>query len=85
MANADDAVLVQSVVTLGHDLGLTIVAEGVEDQPTLDALIDAGCDIAQGFHLGRPMPEDALDAWLEARAETHGGPRRIPDSTLAGP
>jgi diguanylate cyclase (GGDEF)-like protein len=67
IADADDAVLVRSVIELGHNLGLTVVAEGVEDQATLDELTKAGCDIAQGFHLGRPMADGAFDTWLKAR------------------
>jgi diguanylate cyclase (GGDEF)-like protein len=67
VGDADDAVLVRSVIELGHNLGLTVVAEGVEDQATLDALTRAGCDVAQGYHLGRPMAGDAFDTWLEAQ------------------
>lgn len=59
-----DALLVRSVIELGHNLGLHIVAEGVEDADTLTALGDLGCDIAQGYHLARPMPASALDDWL---------------------
>jgi diguanylate cyclase (GGDEF)-like protein len=49
-------VLVESAVDLGHNLGLTVVAEGVEDEPVVAALNDVGCDIAQGYHYARPMP-----------------------------
>jgi diguanylate cyclase (GGDEF)-like protein len=64
-----DRVLVRSVVELGHNLGLHVVAEGVETAETLNALADLGCDIAQGYHLGRPMPREEIDAWLAAHAE----------------
>jgi EAL domain-containing protein (putative c-di-GMP-specific phosphodiesterase class I) len=67
LANVDDGILVRSVVDLGHNLGLTVVAEGVEDQETLDALTAVGCDVAQGYHLGRPMGRDAFDSWRAAR------------------
>ena len=60
----NDAVIVKSAIDLGHDLGLSIVAEGVEDEATMVALRALGVDVAQGFHLGRPMPEDLLDVWL---------------------
>jgi len=59
-----DAVLVQSAITLGHNLGLSVVAEGVESAQVLAALDDLGCDVAQGFHLGRPMPAQEVEAWL---------------------
>jgi diguanylate cyclase (GGDEF)-like protein len=67
LANIDDGILVRSVVDLGHNLGLTVVAEGVEDQETLDALTAVGCDVAQGFYLGRPMSSQAFDLWRAAR------------------
>jgi diguanylate cyclase (GGDEF)-like protein len=62
-----NAVIVQSVVDLGHNLGLTIVAEGVESEPALDLLAGYGCDVAQGYHLSRPMPAAAFDAWATER------------------
>lgn len=48
------ALIVASTIGLAHDLRLRVVAEGVEDQPTLEALADAGCDTVQGWHTGRP-------------------------------
>ncbi|GIE77342.1 hypothetical protein Aph02nite_32920 [Actinoplanes philippinensis] len=48
--------LVASTVELGHNLGLTVVAEGIEDEPTLTALAEIGCDLAQGYYLAKPMP-----------------------------
>jgi len=65
-AESADTVLVRSAVDLGHNLGLSVVAEGVEDASTLRALQDLGCDIAQGFYVARPMPNDEFDAWLAA-------------------
>ena len=55
-------ILVRSVVDLGHNLGLSVVAEGVEEHATLSTLQQLGCDIAQGFYLARPMPPEALTA-----------------------
>ncbi|HZG90490.1 MAG TPA: bifunctional diguanylate cyclase/phosphodiesterase [Pseudonocardia sp.] len=57
-----NALIVQSVIELGHNLGLSIVAEGVEDERTLTALAALHCDIAQGYHLDRPMAAALLDA-----------------------
>jgi diguanylate cyclase (GGDEF)-like protein len=67
LTDVDDGILVRSVVDLGHNLGLTVVAEGVEDQATMDALSALGCDIAQGFHLGRPMSVEEFGLWRSAR------------------
>ena len=61
---ADDAVIVRSVIDLGHNLGLRVVAEGVEDDMTRDELLGAGCLMAQGFLWSRPVPVDTLDRWL---------------------
>ena len=55
-----DATIVHSIIELGHNLGLIIVAEGVEDAETLRMLVQFNCDRAQGFHLARPMPPDEL-------------------------
>ncbi len=63
--DANDAIIVRSVVDLGHNLGLQTVAEGVEDAETWEQLAQLGCDSAQGYFLARPMPPEALPAWLE--------------------
>ncbi len=59
------AVIVRSVVAIGHGLGLKVVAEGIEDQHTLDWLIGLGCDLVQGFHLSPPLDEFGFSTWLE--------------------
>ena len=64
-----DAVIVKSAIDLGHDLGLSIVAEGVEDEATLLALKALGVDIAQGYYLGRPMPENLLRGWITQHSD----------------
>jgi diguanylate cyclase (GGDEF)-like protein/PAS domain S-box-containing protein len=53
-------VIVRKTIEMLHDLGLRVVAEGVEDQPTLDLLVEFACDYAQGFYLGAPMSEENL-------------------------
>jgi diguanylate cyclase (GGDEF)-like protein len=60
-ASDEDAIIVRSTVELGRDLGLRIVAEGVEDEETLEWLRGTGCDLVQGFYLGRPMAADDLE------------------------
>jgi len=70
MTMADDpstAVIVRSVIDLGHNLGLTLVAEGVETETALTALAGLGCDVAQGYHLCRPITADAFDTWCTER------------------
>jgi diguanylate cyclase (GGDEF)-like protein/PAS domain S-box-containing protein len=57
--------IVRSVVDLGHTLGLRVVAEGVETQQDLDILGAMGCDVAQGYYLGKPMPGSEYVAWLD--------------------
>ncbi len=64
----DDAIIVRSTIELGHNLGLLVVAEGVENQETLIRLAELGCDTAQGYHLSRPLPAEDLTEWLLARA-----------------
>lgn len=60
------AALVRSTADLAHALGLVVVAKGVEDAATLDALEALGCDAVQGFHLARPMEQQAIAPFLAA-------------------
>ncbi|MBD1543174.1 EAL domain-containing protein [Arthrobacter sp. IA7] len=62
------AALVASTINLAHSLGLTVVAEGVEDGGALDQLGSYGCDQAQGFHILRPVPAAELDDWFTVSA-----------------
>ena len=65
LTDASDSVIVDSTIALAHNFSLTVVAEGVEDQATLDELAARGCDQAQGFFIGKPMPIDEFEAWLD--------------------
>ncbi len=56
LASSQDRALVHAVIDLAHRLDLRVVAEGVETREVLDALREMGCDLAQGYHLGRPAP-----------------------------
>ena len=60
----NDAVIVQSIIDLGRNLHLEVVAEGIEDATTWQRLSDMGCDIAQGYYLGRPQPAAQLEQWF---------------------
>jgi len=59
--------VVSAMTQLGHELGMTVVAEGCERQEEIDILLEAGVDAIQGFFYARPMPEEALLKWLQAR------------------
>ena len=61
----NDQILVRSTIALAHELGFKVVAEGVEHAECLALLRTYGCDVAQGWHIGRPMPIDELAALLE--------------------
>jgi diguanylate cyclase (GGDEF)-like protein/PAS domain S-box-containing protein len=72
-AQERDHAIVRSTIDLGHNLGLEAVAEGVEDQRTLDLLSGMGCDLAQGFFLSRPLPAERVAEWCRQRADhPHG-------------
>jgi EAL domain-containing protein (putative c-di-GMP-specific phosphodiesterase class I)/CHASE2 domain-containing sensor protein len=58
--NRSDRLMVQSTISLAHSLGRKVVAEGVEQRDILDVLIEMGCDVAQGFAIGRPMSLESL-------------------------
>jgi EAL domain-containing protein (putative c-di-GMP-specific phosphodiesterase class I) len=62
--NESDAAIVRSTIDLGHSLALTVVAEGVEDARSMDLLASAGCDLAQGYHVARPMAGDEIQGWI---------------------
>jgi len=66
--NRDGAAIVRSTIDLGHSLGLTVVAEGVEDEPTAALLREYRCDFLQGFHISRPAAAAPLGPWLRTRA-----------------
>jgi diguanylate cyclase (GGDEF)-like protein len=59
-----DAAIVRSTIDLAHNLGYAVVAEGVENRATLDLLRSMGCDSAQGYFLGHPIPAEAIPQWL---------------------
>ncbi|MCW2501214.1 MAG: diguanylate cyclase/phosphodiesterase [Frankiales bacterium] len=63
------AAIVRSTIDLTHELGMQIVAEGVEDAPALQVLRGWGCDVAQGYHVSVPLPADAFVGWLAAHEQ----------------
>ncbi len=64
LKDENDAIIVHSTIELSHNLGLSVIAEGVENQATLEKLHELGCDYAQGFHIAKPMPSNELTEYL---------------------
>ena len=73
LSDENDLIIVRSTINLGHDLGLKVVAEGVEDEPTLTRLAALDCDLAQGYYFSKPLPSQDFDAviGLGIEAEAH--------------
>ncbi|MEO1058459.1 MAG: GGDEF domain-containing protein [Actinomycetota bacterium] len=75
LIDEQDEVIVRSTIDLGHNLGLQVVAEGVENNEVLEQLRDFGCDVAQGYCISRPLAARHFIAWLN----TTGHPSRLQD------
>lgn len=71
VTNTDDAIIVRSTIELGHNMGLKLVAEGVESLEALDKLRQYGCDYAQGYYLSKPMPAEDFANWLKQSPYNH--------------
>jgi EAL domain-containing protein (putative c-di-GMP-specific phosphodiesterase class I)/CheY-like chemotaxis protein/GGDEF domain-containing protein len=67
LSTTEDEAVVRSIVQLGANLGMKSTAEGIESEQTLNYLRSIGCDLAQGFGIGRPMPASDIPSWLEQR------------------
>ena len=78
----NDAVIVRSTIDLARNLGLQVVAEGVETAEIMHTLAELRCDIAQGYYISRPLPAGELD--LQALSVSLRGPARNPRSSSAG-
>jgi EAL domain-containing protein (putative c-di-GMP-specific phosphodiesterase class I) len=68
--DASDALIVRSTIDLAHNMGLSVVAEGVEDDATLDRLRGMGCDMVQGYLLSRPLGAAETKAWMRGSVWT---------------
>ncbi|WP_322628942.1 putative bifunctional diguanylate cyclase/phosphodiesterase [Halothiobacillus sp.] len=62
--NKSDAVIVRSTIDLGHNLGMKVIAEGVEDAESWNQLKELGCDAAQGYFMSRPLSAEKFSEWL---------------------
>jgi diguanylate cyclase (GGDEF)-like protein len=87
-SDARNAIVVRSTIELAHNLGLRTVAEGIEDAFTFERLRALGCELAQGFHMSKPLPAGKLEAWWDLHsappAETPA-PAPAPAPTPAHP
>jgi diguanylate cyclase (GGDEF)-like protein len=68
VSNPRDAAVVRSIIELGHNLNCQVVAEGVEDEAIRLMLLELGCDLLQGFHISKPLPNEGFGEWLSLTA-----------------
>jgi EAL domain-containing protein (putative c-di-GMP-specific phosphodiesterase class I)/ActR/RegA family two-component response regulator len=71
VASEGDRIITKAIIDLAHNLHLTAVAEGVEDQATLEALTQLGCDAAQGYYISRPLVSTGAAEWLNKWINAH--------------
>ena len=76
--DASDEIIVRSTIELGHNMGLRVIAEGVEDAATLERLRALGCDMAQGYFLSRPLGTAEIETWMRKSGRTQALPERKP-------
>jgi EAL domain-containing protein (putative c-di-GMP-specific phosphodiesterase class I) len=82
--DADDEAIVSSTIELAHNLGLRIVAEGVEDRETWEALAGLGCELAQGHYVAPPMAATEATRWLWEHRAGVPIPERPERFTISG-
>jgi len=66
-----DSALVHAIISLGHELGLKVCAEGIEGELHRTLLDAMGCDLGQGFLVSKPLPSNALKTWIEDNQAKH--------------
>ncbi|MDX2464920.1 MAG: bifunctional diguanylate cyclase/phosphodiesterase [Porticoccus sp.] len=81
-SDESDASIVRATVSLAHDPGLEVVAEGVEDQATQDELLKIGCEFIQGYHFARPMPAAELTPLLASNQAENNGDKAVVTPTV---
>jgi EAL domain-containing protein (putative c-di-GMP-specific phosphodiesterase class I) len=79
---ADDALIVRSVISLAKNLGLRVVAEGIETEPVWRRLSELGCDVAQGHYLSPPLPPVELITWVRQWEELYAEAHRMAEELL---
>jgi diguanylate cyclase (GGDEF)-like protein len=85
LRDANDTMIVRSIIDLAHNMNRIVVAEGVESKKILDALADLQCDVAQGYFYSRPLPAAEFHSWYEGmfQPERASGPTPLPGSELS--
>jgi len=78
LRDANDAMIVRSIIDLAHNMNRTVVAEGVESKKILDALAALNCDVVQGFFFSKPLPVADFQSWLNAASSSLAGPPIAP-------
>ena len=81
----EDAVIVRAAIELGHNLGMDVVAEGIEDADTLAEIVASGCSLAQGYYFSQALPADDLVAWARERFPDFGTPEGPPATRVPHP
>lgn len=82
-SDENDAIIVRSVIDLGRNLGLRVIAEGIETPEVSTTLTAMGCDLGQGYHISRPIPAEKLRSWMTAHAAVHRRTSSLPPSIRA--
>lgn len=75
--NKEDEIIVKSTISLGHNLGLKVTAEGVEDEKSYKMLKDFGCDLAQGYLFSKALPASELEDFIKSSPYGHGSKKNV--------
>ncbi len=71
LINENDRLIVKSIINLAHNLGYSVVAEGIEDSEAYEYLKGLGCETAQGYYISKPLTVEEFDEWLQSGAWPH--------------
>ena len=77
LRDANDAMIVHSIIDLAHNMNRTVVAEGVESKKILDALAALNCDVVQGYFFSKPLSVADFQNWLNAASSFQSGPSTV--------
>jgi EAL domain-containing protein (putative c-di-GMP-specific phosphodiesterase class I) len=83
LTSESDATIVNATIQLGHNLGLRVVAEGVENRQIFNTLRSMGCDLQQGYFIGKPLPAETITSWESSNTMPETGWPTEPDYPAA--